>query len=346
MKLFKHSMVIALAACILGCEAETSNNLDNVGTMELALSSTLGDTVYVLQNANFVVQGNGVYLTLNGNDVELIQEDLAPGDYTVTLQDYWRIDRINPDGTTDQEVPSRLISDNPVPFTITENTVMPIVYVFEAGDGVIPFGNGRLQLGVDIVENNGDTPLGCAGAIDFPDSALEARIRSAIGKPTGDIVFADVIGLTDFYAVQQGIADLTGMQCLTGLETLSLARNPGITDLSPLAGLTNLTELVLGEDTGIADISPLASLTNLETLNLVACSISDISALSSLPNLSYVVLELNQISDLQPLVDNASFAEGDYLSIVGNPIDCRSSTIIIQLSSLNYRGVDLNDDCL
>lgn len=144
-----------VAMATVACSAEMgAEEKADVGVLQMELSSTVGARVYTLENANFRVQGNGVDLWLNGNDVDVIQQDLAPGDYTITLQDFWRIDRT--DGGITEEVPAVLTSPNPVAFTITESEITPVVYSFEAGDGVISFGNGQLQVSVDITENNGN----------------------------------------------------------------------------------------------------------------------------------------------------------------------------------------------
>ena len=44
--------------------------------------------------------------------------------------------------------------------------------------------------------------------VNFPDPGLEAAIRSAIGKPTGDIHDTDLIGLTSLDADNRGIVNL------------------------------------------------------------------------------------------------------------------------------------------
>ena len=78
--------------------------------------------------------------------------------------------------------------------------------------------------------------------ITFADTHLEAAIREAIGKPEGDLLVEDVVGLTFLDASGRNIQSLEGMEHLTNLTQLELNNN-AIVDLSPLAGLTNLTEL-------------------------------------------------------------------------------------------------------
>lgn len=183
MKTFELGCTGLVAIFVLACSAESgSDEKAEVGVLQMELSSTVGDRVYELLDANFLVQGNGSDLLLSGDDVELIEQDLAPGDYTVTLEDSWRIER-TANGVT-EAVPAVLTSENPVTFTIEEGAITPVVYVFEAGDGVITFGNGRLQLGVQIIENNGNG-ASCASSneCDAGFECVEGECLGLTGTP-------------------------------------------------------------------------------------------------------------------------------------------------------------------
>jgi internalin A len=87
----------------------------------------------------------------------------------------------------------------------------------------------------------------------------------------------------------------------------------------------------------ICDISPLANLTNLTLLVLSDNQISDISVLAGLTALTELRIGYNQISDISPLVQNAGFATGDYVSLSGNPLS--SDSINICIPQLQARGV-------
>ena len=75
--------------------------------------------------------------------------------------------------------------------------------------------------------------------VAFPDPHLQARIREAIGKPTGDIYQSDLKSLTTLNANSASITDLTGLEYCTGLTYLSLAYNE-ISDISQLSKLLYL----------------------------------------------------------------------------------------------------------
>ena len=138
-----------------------------------------------------------------------------------------------------------------------------------------------------------------AVVVSFPDLGLEAAIRKAIGKPTGDIYDIYLIGLTFLDAKGRGISNLEGIRHCGGLEKLLLSDNK-IVDFSPLSGLANLRWIDLG-DSDIVDITELSRLTNLTELWLPNNEIVDISALSGLTNLRTLYLSHNEIIDISPL---------------------------------------------
>jgi len=166
-------------------------------------------------------------------------------------------------------------------------------------------------------------------SVHFPDPNLEAAIREAIGKATGDIYASDLQRLTHLDARERGIADLTGLEYCTNLTHLYLLQNEisdvsplsnlvslrvlwldhnQIADVSALANLTGLTSLQIGFNQ-IIDISPLANLTNLVSLGPCCNQISDISPLAGLTNLTSLSLGENQVSDISPLAGLTNLSE-------------------------------------
>jgi hypothetical protein len=203
----------------------------------------------------------------------------------------------------------------------------------------------------------GFTPPVSAATVTFPDANLKTVIREAIGKPSGDISEADLLGLTSLHGEEAGIIDLTGLeycidlthlylyknqikvitpvQNLTKLELLLLGVNQ-IEDISPVQNLSNLTDLQL-QVNQISDISPVQDLTNLHGLYLSFNQISDISPVQNLTNLTGLVLSYNQINDIQPLVDNTGLSSGDRVYLSNNPLNCYSISYLIP--DLEAKGV-------
>jgi len=138
----------------------------------------------------------------------------------------------------------------------------------------------------------------------FSDPNLEAAVRDAISKPSGDILPDDLEGLTQLSAAGLGISSLEGIQYCADLAELALADND-ILDLSPISNMEKLSWLDVGNNQ-ITDLSALADLSSLRDLGLKGNQISDLSPLSGLTGLWTVSLWSNQVADLSPLADLTS----------------------------------------
>jgi hypothetical protein len=69
------------------------------------------------------------------------------------------------------------------------------------------------------VEYTPQNPIpGSAVVVNFPDLGLEAAIRDAIWKPTGDIHDTDLIGLTSLDAGNRGISNLEPTSSVTSVH--------------------------------------------------------------------------------------------------------------------------------
>lgn len=82
-------------------------------------------------------------------------------------------------------------------------------------------------------------PTSTNGEVFFPDANLEAAIRNAISKSSGDIHQADLAGLTTLNAGNKGISNLTGLESCTSLSSLDLSYNE-IADIAPLVANAGL----------------------------------------------------------------------------------------------------------
>ncbi len=171
--------------------------------------------------------------------------------------------------------------------------------------------------------------------VPFPDPGLEAAVREAIGKPSGDIYNTDLVGLTVLLASSRGIAELSGIEHCVDLTDLWLQYNQ-IGDISALSGLTNLGALSL-EDNQISDIGALSGLNALRGLYLNNNEINDLSALSPITELRWLDLSDNQISHLNPL---SGLTNLTYLWLDGHQISDLSP--LSRLTGLGILGLELN----
>ena len=117
--------------------------------------------------------------------------------------------------------------------------------------------------------------------------------------PAADITQQQMLELTRLKAIRSEIADLTGLEYATNLESLTIRGNR-ISDLTPLANLTELKYLGLSGNQ-VVDITPLARLTQLMDLNIGWNWVTDISVLANLINLNFLTLTGSPIIDYSPL---------------------------------------------
>jgi Leucine-rich repeat (LRR) protein len=175
-------------------------------------------------------------------------------------------------------------------------------------------------------------------SIVFPDSALDAAVRIAVGVPLPTpIEQSDLDLVTSFgTGMGSGIADLTGMEYWTALTELLIV-DTSVSDISPLSTLTNITQLQLYMN-DIVDMSPLAGLVNLTDLALCINSIVDISDISNFTLLSgMLMLSENSIVDITAI--------GSLTSLVMIGLGDNNISDISALASItSVEGLDLSNN--
>ena len=57
--------------------------------------------------------------------------------------------------------------------------------------------------------------------VTFPDANLEAVIREAISKPTGDIYQSELEGITELMAGGKGVTNISGLEYCISMERLN-----------------------------------------------------------------------------------------------------------------------------
>jgi Leucine-rich repeat (LRR) protein len=184
-----------------------------------------------------------------------------------------------------------------------------------------------------------DEPPELIVEVTFADPNLEAAIRQVISKPEGPIYSSDMDGLTDLYAEQRSISNLSGLEHCTSMTRVKLWKNQ-ISDISSLANLTSLTDLWLWGNR-ISDISHLTNLTRLTMIDLGNNQIKDVSPLADLTGLTTVHLESNEINDMSPLADLTDLT---HLDLGLNQItDISSLANLNNLTGLGLSGHPIDD---
>lgn len=149
------------------------------------------------------------------------------------------------------------------------------------------------------------SPVETPGVVVFTDAALEAKVRAAMGKPTGDITVAEAEAVTeldlsneshDGLAENEAISDLSGLEHFSNLTSLDLTFT-GISEISPLSGLTKLERLCIGGN-GVSDLTPISSLDLKELQAWSNYGLTDISALAGMTHMAVLMINGNDISDI------------------------------------------------
>ena len=99
----------------------------------------------------------------------------------------------------------------------------------------------------------------------FADTNLEAAVRAELAQPEGSITREALLAITNLSASSAGIQTLSGLENVTGLQSLLLPKNP-LTNIQALASLLNLTVLDLSS-CGLSNISVLEHL-GLSSVNI------------------------------------------------------------------------------
>ena len=205
--------------------------------------------------------------------------------------------------------------------------------------------------------------LAAAAQAAFADPNLEAAVRKAAGRPTGNLTPADLAAVKELLIPGASVLALGGIEELVNLTRLDLAKTP-VRDIAPLARLGNLAELNLSDTfvtdfrplascrslrvlsldrTGISDLSFLTGLISLERLSLTGNSIVNLEPLQPLVALKYAELSHNQITSVAPLRRNAEaggLGTGDEVRLSGNPLT--SAAYLTDIPYLEGRGVKVS----
>ncbi|MGD6892262.1 leucine-rich repeat domain-containing protein [Bacillus mobilis] len=140
-------------------------------------------------------------------------------------------------------------------------------------------------------------------------------------------------------AKSKGIQNVTGLEYMTNLETLTLeeVKLENIQFISSLRQLKSLS-ITYGE---LKEIGPLAELENIESLNLRNNKISDLSPLSQMKKIKMLDLNSNYIKDIKPLFTVTTLKT---LTVANNQISNANLAGIEQLK--NVKSLSLSNNGL
>ncbi len=154
-------------------------------------------------------------------------------------------------------------------------------------------------------------------------STIEAAIRKAAKKPTGELTKADyekikslkiTVNIDSIWVTDSPLIHATGLEKLTQLKILDLSSN----QLNDLKGLENLTQLKILDlsNNQLNDLKGLENLAQVKTLNLCFNQLVDVKGLENLMQLKTLSLWNNQLTNVKELEELTRL---EFLDLKDNP---------------------------
>ncbi|HTV21049.1 MAG TPA: hypothetical protein VMG12_20330 [Polyangiaceae bacterium] len=145
-----------------GCSANDAATLAPAdrasGQIHLPLV-TPDDGAFRLRQASFTIDDSAgnLVLTLDSDadpDATSLDAELGQAAYSIELLDGWSLEQLAEDGSS-TAVAAALLTTNPTDFEIHDGGVTNILYQFATNSGVVSFGAGTLDIGVDVTTQAG-----------------------------------------------------------------------------------------------------------------------------------------------------------------------------------------------
>jgi hypothetical protein len=182
---------------------------EDAGTLTMSLSTQVNGATYRLREAFFGVTGPETLVLIggaSGGDVDdgvttsdgsggcdegagsascpaTLTRSLIVGSYAIVLQEGWHLQRS--DGAGFVDVGARLVSSNPVGFSITSGETTRVAFAFETDGRVIEFDRGELELSIEVTEL-GQIAVFDAASCDFEDVTGCEALTCEAACPTND----------------------------------------------------------------------------------------------------------------------------------------------------------------
>ena len=179
-------VLLALTFATSGCSEDTSPpgvplpESVSRGQLSIALSATADGESYRLRDAVFDIVGP-LETSLRSEDVDpdaiTLSTDLPAGDYEVTLEPGWRLERLFSGGYA--TVDAFLVGDATKLVHIGASSTSTLSYLFSTSGVIIPMGDGTLDIGVEVREQRPVLSLTLGGY--FSCVTLPPRVPASAG---------------------------------------------------------------------------------------------------------------------------------------------------------------------
>ncbi|HVY32363.1 MAG TPA: hypothetical protein VHB79_37760 [Polyangiaceae bacterium] len=181
----------ALVALIVGVGACSSTPLDSteqgategeLGSVNLPLTTQVGDVAYRLNTATFTITGPALggkpRIVKPPADEPVHNEILPVGSYSIQLEKGWVLERRGPEAKVFTAVPATLVTPNPTSFDVNGKTPADAFFGFATVSGDVTLGNGSVNIRIGVEDCSsydtymaalGELTADCLGRVDPRD---------------------------------------------------------------------------------------------------------------------------------------------------------------------------------
>lgn len=193
----------ALVALIAGVGACSSTPIDSteqgategeLGSVNLPLTTQVGDVAYRLNKATFTITGPALAGTPRvvkpPADEPVHNEVLPVGSYSIQLEKGWVLERRGPEAKVFTAVPATLVTPNPLSFEVSGKEPADAFFGFATVSGDVSLGNGSVNIRIGVEDCSsydtymaalGELTADCLGRVDPRDYEIS---RDGILRPT------------------------------------------------------------------------------------------------------------------------------------------------------------------
>lgn len=156
--------VVVLGLALIGCSStplgeDTQGAIEQeaVGTVALPLLTTTAEKVtYRLRLATFTIAGPALggkpRVIKPANDIEVHNESLPVGNYSITLEKGWVLERRAPEATVFTPITASLVTPNPMELEITGKETAEALFGFVTTSGDVSLGSGSVNIRIGVQE--------------------------------------------------------------------------------------------------------------------------------------------------------------------------------------------------
>lgn len=139
-------LVVGALQLLCGCGMDASSE-GQLGELSVSLSTQAGGATYRVSGAKIALDGPS-HVEVEADDEESLELELAPGAYTLQLQEGYQL--VRTDDAQAAQVNARLVSANPQPVLVSAGQTAHVTLRFELLTQTTPSTPGKLSVAVQV----------------------------------------------------------------------------------------------------------------------------------------------------------------------------------------------------